>query len=79
MKKKEEINEILKLGTTRVEIGVQTLKDRILKITNIKIKGSSVFVKLYDKFETIEINNKLIDSILFLIIKFFCLRNLYKF
>ena len=32
--KQNEINEILKLGTTRVELGVQTLKDKILKITN---------------------------------------------
>ena len=32
--KEEEINEILKLGTTRVELGVQTLKDNILKATN---------------------------------------------
>ena len=32
--KEEEINEMLKLGTTRVELGVQTLKDKILKITN---------------------------------------------
>jgi len=32
--KEEEINEILKLGTTRVELGIQTLKDDVLKITN---------------------------------------------
>ncbi|MBI2148347.1 tRNA uridine(34) 5-carboxymethylaminomethyl modification radical SAM/GNAT enzyme Elp3 [Candidatus Woesearchaeota archaeon] len=32
--KEDEINEILKLGTTRVELGVQTLKENILKITN---------------------------------------------
>ena len=32
--KENEINEILKLGTTRVELGIQTLKDDILKITN---------------------------------------------
>ncbi len=32
--KEEEINEILKLGTTRVELGIQTLNDNILKITN---------------------------------------------
>ncbi len=30
----EHINQILKLGTTRVELGVQTLKDDVLKITN---------------------------------------------
>ncbi len=32
--KQEEINQILKLGTTRVELGVQTLKDDVLKVTN---------------------------------------------
>ncbi len=32
--KEEEINEILKLGTTRVELGVQTLKENVLKIVN---------------------------------------------
>lgn len=32
--REEEINEILKLGTTRVELGVQTLKDEVLKLTN---------------------------------------------
>ena len=32
--KEEHINEMLKLGTTRVEIGVQSLHDDILKITN---------------------------------------------
>ncbi len=32
--KKEEIDQILRLGTTRVELGVQTLKDDVLKITN---------------------------------------------
>lgn len=32
--KQEHINQILKLGTTRVELGVQTLKENILKITN---------------------------------------------
>ncbi len=31
---KEHINQILKLGTTRVELGIQTLKENILKITN---------------------------------------------
>jgi elongator complex protein 3 len=30
----EEINEILKLGTTRVELGVQTLKPSVLKAVN---------------------------------------------
>ena len=29
-----EIDEILKLGTTRVELGIQTLKDDVLKATN---------------------------------------------
>ncbi|HIH26369.1 tRNA uridine(34) 5-carboxymethylaminomethyl modification radical SAM/GNAT enzyme Elp3 [Candidatus Woesearchaeota archaeon] len=29
-----EINEILKLGTTRVELGIQTLKEDVLKATN---------------------------------------------
>ena len=29
-----EINQMLKLGATRVEVGIQTLHDRILKITN---------------------------------------------
>lgn len=32
--KKEEINEILRLGTTRVELGVQTLKKDVLKFAN---------------------------------------------
>ena len=32
--KENEINEILKLGTTRVELGIQTLKEDVLKITN---------------------------------------------
>ncbi|HLC85874.1 MAG TPA: tRNA uridine(34) 5-carboxymethylaminomethyl modification radical SAM/GNAT enzyme Elp3 [Candidatus Nanoarchaeia archaeon] len=32
--KEDEINEILKLGITRVELGIQTLKDEVLKITN---------------------------------------------
>jgi len=32
--KEKHINQILKLGTTRVEIGVQTLKENVLKITN---------------------------------------------
>ncbi len=32
--KEEEINEILRLGTTRVELGVQTLKPNILKSVN---------------------------------------------
>ncbi|MBS3175495.1 tRNA uridine(34) 5-carboxymethylaminomethyl modification radical SAM/GNAT enzyme Elp3 [Candidatus Woesearchaeota archaeon] len=32
--KEDEINEILKLGTTRVELGIQTLKENVLKITN---------------------------------------------
>src|SRR3989338_4351467 len=32
--KEEHIDQILRLGTTRVEIGVQTLKPEILKITN---------------------------------------------
>lgn len=32
--KQEEINEILRLGTTRVELGIQTLKENVLKITN---------------------------------------------
>ncbi len=32
--KEEEINEVLRLGTTRVEIGIQTLKEEVLKITN---------------------------------------------
>jgi elongator complex protein 3 len=30
----QHLNQMLKLGTTRVEIGVQTLYDEILKITN---------------------------------------------
>ncbi|MEK6951473.1 MAG: tRNA uridine(34) 5-carboxymethylaminomethyl modification radical SAM/GNAT enzyme Elp3, partial [Nanoarchaeota archaeon] len=30
----QHLNQMLKLGTTRVEIGVQTLYDKILKITN---------------------------------------------
>jgi len=29
-----EINQMLKLGATRIEVGIQTLYDRILKITN---------------------------------------------
>ena len=32
--KQNEINEMLDLGTTRVELGVQTLKENVLKITN---------------------------------------------
>ncbi len=32
--KEEEINEMLKLGTTRVELGVQTLKPEVLKAVN---------------------------------------------
>ncbi len=32
--KEKEINEILRLGTTRVELGIQTLKEDVLKITN---------------------------------------------
>ncbi len=52
--KKKEINEILKLGTTRVELGVQTLKDNILKITN---RGHT----LKDTKETIQL---LKDSLL---------------
>lgn len=32
--REEHINQILKLGTTRVELGVQTLKENVLKITN---------------------------------------------
>jgi len=32
--KQEHINEMLRLGTTRVEIGVQSLYDKVLKITN---------------------------------------------
>lgn len=32
--KKEEINQILRLGTTRVELGIQTLKEDVLKLTN---------------------------------------------
>lgn len=32
--KENHINQLLKLGTTRVELGIQTLNDHILKITN---------------------------------------------
>jgi len=32
--KEDEINEMLELGTTRVELGVQTLKEDVLKVVN---------------------------------------------
>ena len=37
--KEDHINQLLKLGTTRVELGIQTLNNHILKITN---RGHSV-------------------------------------
>ena len=50
----EHINQLLKLGTTRVELGIQTLNNKILKLTN---RGHTVE-------ESIEATQLLKDSFL---------------